>query len=157
MSNGSSSVYAVTLESTTLGDILTAIDQELEYTLNDPENLVDWSQYKFERLIQNLDAWSTVVLIFVLNILPRVAVLLFFILMLLSLMKDWKPFQMFCHRWFDPFKFLTLGHISVDNVNLKRLLIISLICISLMMVIMDGQLFNFIIWIAKALVAITQR
>lgn len=157
MSNDSAAVYAVTAESTTLGDILSEVDVKIGYLLDDPENLVDWDKYTFDRLVQNLDAWSTVVLIFVLNILPRVCLLLFFILMLLSLIVDVKPWRLFCQRWFDIYKFLTMGHMSVDTVNTKKVFITSLICFALFLIIMDGQLFNFIIFIAKFFIALYQR
>lgn len=151
------SVYISTSIETSLGKILEEIDDSLEALIDDPANLVDWGQYKFDRLVKNLDAWSTVVLIFVLNILPRVAMAVFFILMLLSLINNVKPWRMFCTHVFDVYKFLTFGHISVDTVDMKRLLITSLICLSLFAIIMDGQLFNFIIWVAKFFIALYQH
>ena len=157
MSNDSSAVYAVTEDSTVLGDVLYDIDTSIGYLLDDPENLVDWDKYTFDRLVENLDAWSTVVLIFVLNILPRVCTLLFTALMLLSLISDLKPWQNFCRKWFDVYKFLTMGHMSVDTVDTKRVFIISLICTILFLMIMDGQLFNFIIWLCKFFIALYQR
>ncbi len=157
LSNGSSSVYVLSAAESGLGDLLGKVDMEIEYQIDNPSNLVDWGQFKFRRLVENMDAWSTVALIFVLNILPRVAMLLFFVLMLLSLIKDFKPWQKFCRRWFDVYKFLTLGHISVDTVNTKKLCFISLVCLSIFMIIMDGQLFNFIIFIAKFFIALYQR
>lgn len=157
LSNDSAAVYAVTEDSTTLGDVLKEADLAVGYLLDDPDNLVDWGQYKFSRLIQNLDSWSTVALIFVLNILPRVGLLLFFVLMLLSLIKNVKPWRMFCKHVVDVYKFLTLGHMDVDTIDTKRVCFISIICFSLFLMILDGQLFNFMIWIAKFFIALNQR
>lgn len=157
LSNGNSSVYCVSDAQTNIGEILKDIDTNISHALDDPENLVDWGQFKFERLIMNLDAWSTVALIFALNILPRVCMLLFFALMTLSLISDWRPWKRFCNKWFDIYSFLSLGHITVDSVDTKRLVLISLICLSIFVMIMDGQIINFIIFIAKFFVAIYQR
>lgn len=155
---GASSIYAVTANSTSLGsDVLEEVDSTIEHFIDDPASMVDWGQYKFDRLTKNLDAWSTVALIFILNILPRVAMLLFFVLMLLSLIRDVKPWKMFCQRVFDVYSFLTMGHMSVDTIDTKKVMIISLVCMSLFIMIMDGQLFNFIIFIAKFLIALYQK
>lgn len=158
---GETSVYAVCDESgnafSSIGDILQSAESSVEALFNDPTSVVDWSAYKFSRLVKNLDAWSTVVLIFVLNIMPRVGVLLFFCLMLLCCIKNVRPWQLFCERTFDVYKFLTFQHMDVHTINVKRVLIISLICTALFIIIMDGQFFNFMIWIAKLFIAYTQR
>lgn len=154
---GNNSVYVVTTSNTSLGAALTEIETSIAYALENPENLVDWGQFKFERLIKNVDAWSTVLLIFILNILPRVAMLLHFVLMLLSLIKDVKPWKVFNQRVFDVYKFLTFGHQSVDTIDTKRMLIISMVSIAIYYVILDGHLFNFIIFIAKFFIALYQR
>lgn len=157
MSNDSAAVYTVTEDSTALGDFLSNIDLSVGYAISDPSNLVDWDKFTFERLTANLDAWSTVVLIFVLNILPRVGLFLFFILITLSLVADGKLLRMFCERWFDVFSFLTAGHLSVTTIDTKRVVFISLICVGLFMMVMDGTLFNFIIWVSKIWVELYQR
>lgn len=157
LSNGNASVYSVTDAKTNIGDILKEIDTKIAYAMNDPENLVDWGQYKFKRIVMNLDAWSTVLLIFILNILPRVAILSFFVVMLLSLIKDWRAWQRFCHNKFDIYSFVSLGHLTVDTVDTKRLCFTSVICIGIFIMIMDGQIINFILFITKLLVAVYQR
>lgn len=152
-----STVYAVTAEYSSIGVMVEDVEETLETIYDDPAIVVDWGAYTFHRLVNNVDAWSTIVMIFALNILPRVAMLLFFTLMLLSLIKNVKPWRTFCQNHFDVYSFLTLGHQSVDTVDTKRLCFISLICLSIFMVIMDGQLFNFIIFIAKWIIAIYQH
>lgn len=151
------SVYAVTEGYSSIGSFVEAAEEKLELLYNDPLQLVDWEAYTFSRLIQNVDNWSSIVLIFCLNILPRVFMLLFFVLMLLSLIANVKPWRMFNQKVFDVYKFLTFGHISVDTVNMKQLFFTSMICLSIFFVIMDGQLFNFIIWICKFFIALYQH
>lgn len=158
---GNSSVYAVCDENgnafSSIGEILEKAESSVEAAFADPASIVDWSAYKFNRLIKNLDAWSTVALIFVLNILPRVGVFLFLILMFLCCIKNVRPWQIFCERTFDVYSFLTFKHMDVHTIDVKRVLIISLACVSLFIIIMDGQLFNFMIWVSKLFIAYTQR
>lgn len=151
------SVYAVTDSYSAIGGFVDAIESKLAVAYKDPKQLVDWGAYKFSRLIKNVDNWSSIVLIFVLNVLPRIFMLLFFVLMLLALISDVKPWKKFNQKTFDVYKFLTFGHISVDSVDMKRLVITSLVCMSIFLMIMDGQLFNFIIWICKFGIALYQH
>lgn len=157
LSNGTASVYVVSANSSSIGDFLQNLDNKLEFAMDDPSSLVDWGQYKFDRLVKNLDAWSTVVLIFILNILPRVCLLLTFVLMILSLIVNVKPWRMFCERVFDVYSFLTFGHMTVGTIDTKRMFIISLVCSILFIIIMDGQLFNLITFLAKTFIAWYQK
>ena len=157
LGSGSSTVYAITVGGTAIGKLLDALNEEIGYILNDPSSLVDWGQFKFHRLVQNMDAWSTIVLIFILNILPRVCLLLFFALMLLSLVKDVKPWQLFCNKVFDIYSFLSFGRYTVQTIDTRQTVITSLICSAIFIMIMDGQLFNFIIWVCKFFIALYQR
>lgn len=157
LSSGVSSVYVINEDSSSLGAILEEKLEEFGVIVTDPETLIDWSAYKFHRLVQNMDSWTTILLIFVLNVLPRVGMLLFFVLMLFSLIKDVKFWRSFCVNHFDVYSFLTMGKQNVDTVDMKRVVLISLICFSVFLIIMDGQLFNFIIFICRLFVNITQR
>lgn len=157
LSSGIRSIYVINEDSSSLGDLLEEKLEEIGVIVTDPETLIDWSAYKFSRLVQNMDDWTTILLIFVLNVLPRVGMLLFFALMLLSLIKDVKFWRSFCVNHFDVYSFLTMGKQNVDTVDMKRVVLISLICFSIFLIIMDGQLFNFIIFICKLFINITQR
>ena len=128
-----------------------------EMIITEPETLVDWGAYKFGRLVENLDSWSSIALIFILNVLPRVAMILFFVLMLLSLIKDVRPWRMFCQNVFDIYSFLTFGRQNVDTIDMKRVFIVSLICFSLFLMIMDGLAFEVIIWFCRFFIALWQH
>lgn len=158
---GKTSVYAVCDGNgnafSSIGEILKKAESAVSSAFEDPSSVVDWEQFKFNRLIANLDAWSTVVMIFVLNILPRVGVLLFFILMLLCCIKNVRFWQIFCERVFDVYSFLTFKHMDVHTINVKKVCMISLVCTALFIMIMDGQLFNFMIWVSRLFIAYTQR
>lgn len=123
----------------------------------DPNYLVDWDAFKFYRLVTKLDEWSTIWLIFALNILPRIAMMFFFILMILSLINDIPFVKWFCHNVFDVYKFLTVGRVSVDNVNLKRLFIQSIIALAIFGMVQDGLLFQFMMWCGQLFIELNQR
>jgi len=130
---------------------------EVNMTDTDPGYLVDWDAFTFGRLVTKLDDWSTIWLIFALNILPRIAMSFFFVLMILSLIADVPLVKKFCRSVFDVYKFLTLGHVTVDTVNLKRLFIQSIAALSVFFMIMDGVLFQFILWVAQVFIELNQR
>lgn len=152
------STYVVKTTSANVTKLVDSVNDVFSSVLDrDALSLVDWDKYTFSRLINNLDSWSSIVLIFILNILPRVCILLFFCLMLLALIKDVRPWKVFCNRVFDVYKFLTFGHVSVESIDLKRTLFTSIICLALFYIIMDGALFNFILWICEWVMALMQR
>lgn len=142
---------AMTISSLGLYDVA-----DVEAKILDLMPTVDLEQYKFSRLIQSLDSWSTVLLIFILNILPRVCVLLFFILLLLSLIPKTPTWRLFCARCVDPYRVLTLGHQSIDTVNTKKLIIMSSIGIVAFSIIMDGAGISVLLWVSEWLVKLFQ-
>lgn len=157
LSSSASAVFVINEDSSSLGQLLGDKLEDFAVVVTDPETLIDWSQYKFKRLVENIDSWSSILLIFVLNVLPRIGMLLFFVLMLLSLIKNVKFWRTFCVEHFDVYSFLTMGKQNVDTVNTGKIMGISLICFSIFLIIMDGQLFNFVIFICRFIVILTQR
>lgn len=155
---GSSAIYVYGDESV---GVNTVDESTGETTVNmtdtDPGYLVDWEAFTFGRLVTKLDDLSTIWLIFALNILPRIAMVFFFILMILSLIADMPFVKKFCHNVFDVYKFLTLGRITVDTVNLKKLFLQSIAALAVFFMIMDGVLFQFILWVARIFLELNQR
>lgn len=118
---------------------------------------IDWEKYTFKRLIEVTDRWSTVLLIFALNILPRVGMLIFFVLMILSLIADVRVWIVFNERVIDVYKILTLGRQNVHTIDFKRTFVSSLLCFSLFLMFLDGLLFNVIIWCSKVFIYLYQH
>lgn len=158
LGGGSSGIYVYGDESV---GVNTVEDSTGSTTVNmtdtDPGYLVDWEAFTFGRLVTKLDDLSTIWLIFALNILPRIAMVFFFILMILSLVSDISFVKWFCHNVFDVYKFLTVGRITVDTVNLKRLFLQSIAALAVFFMIMDGILFQFILWVAEIFIELNQR
>ena len=142
-------VYVVNGMSIGLTRIIDKFTDQLSAIIHKPRTKVDWDRFKFERLVYEIDGWSTVLLIFILNLLPRACMFLFMCLLVLSMIANVKPWQKFCNNTFDVYKFLTLGHVSVQTVNTKRLFITSIACLAIFFMIMDGLLFEFIIWFSQ--------
>ena len=153
------SIYVSYATESTIGAIvdLQTIEDSIEAVIEDPMSTIDWGQYKFTRLMEDADKFSTILLIFILNILPRVGMLVFFIVILLALIKDVKPWKMFNQRFFDVYKFLSFGHMSVDTIDYKRVLFTSMIALALFFMIMDGTLWNVIMWCIEGVLHLQQR
>ena len=130
---------------------------DIDALLEDVDGLVDWDQYKFSRLIQEADKYTSILIIFALCVLPRVALLLFLLLMCLALIRDFPLWQRFCDSVFDVYKLLTLGKQNVHTINVKQLFIYSIIAQALFIMIMDGALFNFIEWVSVFFFTLAQR
>ena len=157
---GNSSVFVLELESTTttyLPDSDDDVDISMDAVFNNAADLVDWNQFSFHVLVTHLDQWTSILLIFVLNVLPRVCMFLCFILMTLSLLKTWQPWVNFCNNHFDIYKALTLGHLNVNVIELKKLFIYCMICFVFFYMICDGVLFNVIIWFCRWFINLYQR
>lgn len=158
LGGGNSGIYVYGAESVGVNTIDDSTNSTtVNMTDTDPGYLVDWDAFTFGRLVTKLDDLSTIWLIFVLNILPRIAMIFFFVLMILSLVSDISIVKKFCHNVFDVYKFLTVGHVTVDSVNLKRLFIQSIVALSVFFMIMDGLLFQFILWVAEIFIELNQR
>ena len=157
LGGGKSAIYSCGVEP--VGVNVEDVDNSLSLSgvFTDPDYLVDWDAFTFSRLVEKLDSWSTIWLIFVLNILPRIGMTLFFILMILSLVHDFKFVKMFCHNVFDVYKFLSVGRITVDTVNLKRLFLQSIVAMSVFGMLQDGILFEFMMWCAQVFIELAQR
>lgn len=132
-------------------------DADYEIIETDPNYLVDWDEFRFSRLVSKLDDWSTIWLIFALNIIPRIGMTFFFVLMILSLISDFSFVKKFCHNVFDVYKALTLGFVTVDTVNLKKLFIQSIVALALFSMVCDGILFQFVMWCSELFIELMQR
>lgn len=154
-----SSVYVSYATHSTIGSLvdLQALEDEISVIAEDPNTVIDWAQYKFSRLVENADKFSTILLIFILNVMPRITIMMFMVIILLALIKDVKPWKVFNQRCFDVYKFLTFGHSSVDDVNYKRVLFTSIIALALSFMIMDGTFWNVIMYVAKAILYLQQH
>lgn len=148
-------IYVIQNDSIVIGDLLSEATNNFGIQVFENVPKVDWDKYSFNRLIQSVDNWSSILLIFILNILPRVCMMFFFVLLIFSLIADVPLWQAFCHNVFDVYKLLTLGHQTVDTIRMKQLFIQSLICLIFFWMIMDGTLLEIIEFILRWMTTLT--
>lgn len=117
----------------------------------------DWEQFFHDIGIQNADDWLTIAIIAVLNILPRIFMFAFVLLMGLALIADVKPWQMFCDTVFDPYKLLTFGRQDVHTIKLKMVILYSIIALALFGLFQNGLILEVIAWVARAVTGILSR
>lgn len=117
----------------------------------------DWEQFFHDIGIQNADDWLTIAIIAVLNILPRIFMFAFIILMGLSLIANVKPWQAFCDSVFDPYKLLTFGRQDVHTIKLKMVVLYSIIALALFGLFQNGIILEVIAWVARAVTGILSR
>lgn len=117
----------------------------------------DWGQFFQDVGLQNADDWLTIAIIAVLNILPRIFMFAFVLLMGLALIANVKPWQLFCDSVFDPYKFLTLGRKDVHTIQLKMVFMYSIIALALFGLFQNGIILEVIAWVARAVTGLLSR
>ena len=117
----------------------------------------DWEQFFHDVGLQNADDWLTIAIIAVLNILPRIFMFAFILLMGLSLIANVKPWQVFCDNVFDPYKLLTFGRKDVHTIQLKMVFLYSIIALALFGLFQNGLILEVIAWFARAVTGILSR
>lgn len=135
------------------------LDDNLRGSLEDRVQtpIVDWSEFTFNRLIHDVDNFASIFLIIVLNILPRICMFVFIIMIGLATIANVKPWRRFCTNVFDPYKFFTFGHATVLTIDTKLLLISSIIATATFALFMDGTLLHLISWFVQFVSAFITR
>ena len=126
-------------------------------TTKNSEPAFDWGEFFKNYGLQNADDWLTIAIIAVLNILPRIFMFLFIVLMSLALIADVKPWRLFCKTVIDPYKVLTAGRQDVDTIQVKRIFLYSIIALALFGLFQNGIILRVIAWFARAVVSILSR
>lgn len=135
------------------------VDKTTKASLQELDQIggVNWGAYTFDNLIHDVDNGLSILLIIVLNIIPRIGMFIFVILIGLSTVANMKPVRKFCDSIFDPYKLITLGHCTVYTINTKLLLISSIIGLAAFGLFMDGTLINLLTWLVQFVSAFVTR
>lgn len=135
------------------------VDKTTKASLQELDQIggVNWGAYTFDNLIHDVDNGLSILLIIVLNIIPRIGMFIFVILIGLSTVANMKPVRRFCDSIFDPYKLITLGHCTVYTINTKLLLISSIIGLAAFGLFMDGTLINLLTWLVQFVSAFVTR
>jgi hypothetical protein len=117
----------------------------------------DWEEFTKNVGLQNVDDWLTIGIITVLNILPRIFMFIFILLMGLALIADVKLWQAFCDKIIDPYKVLTLGRQTVHTIRIRSIFLYSIISLALFGMFQNGLILDVIAWVARAITGILRR
>lgn len=157
LGSGTTGIYSYGTEAMGVNTILENALDSVETIVTDFNALVDWDAFTFRRLVGKLDQWSSIALIFALNVIPRIGMCLFFVLIILTCIKDWRPWIRFCNDHFDIYSFLTFGKQNVNSINVRKVVFNSMLALAVFFMICDGLLFNFILWVSKFILIAMQR
>lgn len=157
LGSGTSGIYSYSTDSLGVNSITEQALDNVANVVTDANALVDWDAFTFRRLVSKLDQWSSIALIFALNVIPRLGMCLFFVLIILTCIKDWRPWVRFCNNHFDIYSFLTFGKQNVNTIETKKVVFNSMLALAVFFMVCDGLLFNFILWISKFILIAIQR
>lgn len=110
---------------------------------------VDWNKYKLNALLNSTDDFLSIVLIVVLNFMPRIGISLFFLLIALCFVKDFKPWVLFCDKVIDPYKILTLNRKDVHTIHVTPLFFMSILGVGIFGLFYDGTILLAMQWFAR--------
>lgn len=110
--------------------------------LSSKTDIIDWDEFTASRLMETGEIAIAVAMVFVLNIMPRIALFLFLLLIMLGVIQNVKFWQMFCDRVFDVYKFLTFGRYDVHTFRQSRMFIHSIIAMAIFALFMDGTIIH---------------
>lgn len=122
-----------------------------------PNKINDWLMWLKHAKLSDAEDILTICIIAVLQWLPRIFMFIFFLLMGLSMIASMKPWVIFCDRYFDPYKFLTAGRMDVHTIDIKKVVLCSMIALILFGFFQNGLILDIIAWCARAVTGILNR
>lgn len=103
---------------------------------------IDWDEFTMTRILQDFEFAIALAMVVILNLLPRVALFLMLLLIMLGSIQNVKPWQLFCVRIFDPYKLLTLGRRDVTTFRTGTMFRNSIIAMAVFALFMDGTILH---------------
>lgn len=112
-------------------------------------DVIDWDEFKTERLLESGEFVVAIALILILGLLPRLALFAFLTLTALGVIQNVKVWQLFCDKIFDPYKLLTAGRRDVHTFRPGRAFITSIVAMAVFALFMDGTIIHVYEWIMQ--------
>ncbi len=139
-------------------DVINIGDQTAPgWTSGEANKITDWLNWLKDAKLEDAEDVLTIAIIAVLQWLPRLFMFIFFLLMGLSMIATMKPWVIFCDRYFDPYKFLTAGRMDVHTIEIKKVVLCSMIALVLFGFFQNGLILDIIAWCARAVTGILNR
>lgn len=143
----------------TPGGLLDSATTSERYTVTAGEaaSTFDWASFFKEQKLLDADSALSVLIILVLNILPRILTAFCILLIGFATISTVKPWQSFCDNVFDPYKALTFGRKDVHTIEVKQTVFFSVLALAFFGLCQNGTIIDIIAWIARAVVGIMNR
>ena len=110
-------------------------------------DVIDWDEFTVTRLLQDFEFGIALAMIVVLNLMPRIALGLMLLMIMLGSIQNVKPWQVFCVKVFDPYKLLTFGKRDVMTFRAGAMFRNSIIAMAVFSLFMDGTIIHLYEWI----------
>lgn len=80
----------------------------------------DWESYRFSQIFTKADEYLTTIYNLLLGLAPRIFIVIFTVYLALTLVADNKLVRRFSNRVFDPYKIISFGITSIEEVRFKK-------------------------------------
>lgn len=98
-------------------------DIKLNISPNDTIGSLYTEEKKFREDLNNTNQVLSYLYIFCIVVIPYILIGLLILILLISLMSNWKIMKVFCTRWFDPWEVLSFGKTTIYQINIINIFI----------------------------------
>lgn len=129
------------------------IDDERRSTFNNngsSDIFGAYEEFKLNELIKKIDEATSFVILIAMQVLPLTLFTLSMIVLLFSLMGEWKAIRMLCEKFFDPIEILTFGRRNIETANGIGYFVSVLITTISFALWANGNFLRILAWIFRA-------
>ena len=108
-----------------------------------------FEEFSLEYLIGLIDYSSSWVIYFVFKVIPLVGIICITILVGISMISDMKIVRLFCNKFIDPVKILTLGRVTIEQLDFKKAFLGLMLGYIGFAFMLDGNLLRIIMWLLE--------
>ena len=109
-----------------------------------------YEEFKLNELIKKIDEATSFVILIAMQVLPLTLFTLSMIVLLFSLMGEWKAIRMLCEKFFDPIEIFTFGRRNIETANGIGYFVSVLITTISFALWANGNFLRILAWIFRA-------
>lgn len=109
-----------------------------------------YEEFKLNELIKKIDEATSFIILITMQVLPLTLFTLSMIVLLFSLMGEWKAIRMLCEKFFDPIEILTFGRRNIETANGIGYFVSVLITTISFALWANGNFLRILAWIFRA-------
>lgn len=122
-------------------------NKELKYEDGQTNDFLEYfNNITLKGILDTIDAGASYIILIALFVIPGVMLMVMTILIGLAFITDSRLFKMFCERFFDPVKLLTLGYSDVNTWHWRTVLIPCLLLWCSFALVLNGNIFRLVQW-----------